>query len=209
MGNGTHWMGLNIENKNCVCFDSYGMLPPEEIISFCKRIPKSHLSYNTKEIQDLNAKKCGFFAIAFIIFLHTNTSEDLYKRSSFFSDLFLLDTKLNNKKLQRFFRLLLNQSTLPILKKLYSQQWFSICHLILYVWKIKKTIKALVYGRENISPNVDKFVRDHGGEPLLEIIISRNVVSSLLTGFMKLISSKFSCFWWIISFEISDQNYIF
>ena len=122
MGNGTHWMGLNIENKNCVCFDSYGMLPPEEIISFCKRIPKSHLSYNTKEIQDLNAKKCGFFAIAFIIFLHTNTSEDLYKRSSFFSDLFLLDTKLNNKKLQRFFRLLLNQSTLPILKKLYSQQ---------------------------------------------------------------------------------------
>ena len=34
-------------------------------------------------------------------------------------------------------------------------------------------------------------MRDHGGEPLLEIIISRNVVSSLLTGFMKLISSKF------------------
>ena len=43
MGNGTHWMALKIENKDCVYFDSYGMLPPEEIITFCKRITKSHL----------------------------------------------------------------------------------------------------------------------------------------------------------------------
>ena len=43
MGNGTHWMALKIENKDCVYFDSYDMLPPEEIITFCKRITKSHL----------------------------------------------------------------------------------------------------------------------------------------------------------------------
>ena len=55
MGNGTHWMALKKENKDCVYFDFYGMLPPQEIITFCKRITKSHLSYNTKEIQDLNA----------------------------------------------------------------------------------------------------------------------------------------------------------
>ena len=57
--------------------------------------------------------------------------------------------------------------------------------------RLKKTTKSLIYGRENISPNVDKFMRDHGDEPILEIIISRNVVSSLLTGSMKLISSQF------------------
>ena len=57
--------------------------------------------------------------------------------------------------------------------------------------RLKKTTKALVYGRENISPNVDKFMRDHGDEPILEMIISRNVVSSLLTGSMKLISTQF------------------
>ena len=39
-GNGTHWLSLKIENRDCVYFDSYGMLPPEEIISFCKRIQK-------------------------------------------------------------------------------------------------------------------------------------------------------------------------
>ena len=57
--------------------------------------------------------------------------------------------------------------------------------------RLKKTTKALVYGRDNISPNVDKFIRDHGDEPLLELIISRNVVSSILTGSMKLISTQF------------------
>ena len=66
-GNGTHRMGLKIQNKDCVYFDSYGILPPEEIISFCKRLSKSHLSNNTKEIQDLSAQTCGFFAMAFLI----------------------------------------------------------------------------------------------------------------------------------------------
>ena len=41
------------------------------------------------------------------------------------------------------------------------------------------------------SPNVDKFLKDHGDEAILEIIISRNVVSSILTGSMKIISSQF------------------
>ena len=57
--------------------------------------------------------------------------------------------------------------------------------------RLKKTTKALIYGRENISPNVDKFMRDHGDEFLLEMIISRNVVSSILTNSMKLISTQF------------------
>ena len=42
-----------------------------------------------------------------------------------------------------------------------------------------------------VGHTVDKFMRDHGDEPILEMIISRNVVSSLLTGSMKLISTQF------------------
>ena len=57
--------------------------------------------------------------------------------------------------------------------------------------RLKKTTRALIYGRDGISPNVDKFMRDHGDEPVLEMIISRNVVSSVLTGSMKLISTQF------------------
>ena len=29
---------------------------------------------------------------------------------------------------------------------------------------LSSSTKALVYGRENISPNVDKFMRDHGDD---------------------------------------------
>ena len=57
--------------------------------------------------------------------------------------------------------------------------------------RLKKTATALILGRRGISPNVDKFLKDHGDEAILEIIISRNVVSSFLTGSMKLISTQF------------------
>ena len=57
--------------------------------------------------------------------------------------------------------------------------------------RLKKTATALIMGRRGISPNVDKFLKDHGDEAILEIIISRNVVSSILTGSMKLISTQF------------------
>ena len=57
--------------------------------------------------------------------------------------------------------------------------------------RLKKTTNALISGRKGISPNVDKFLRDHGDEPITEMIISRNEISSLLIGSMKLISTQF------------------
>ena len=64
--------------------------------------------------------------------------------------------------------------------------------ILLYMFeRLKKTTTSLFLGRRGISPNVDKFMRDHGDEPILEIIISRNVVSSFLTGSMKIISTQF------------------
>ena len=57
--------------------------------------------------------------------------------------------------------------------------------------RLKKTTKALIYCRHRISPNVDKFMRDHGDEPISNLIISRNFVPSVLTGSLKLISAQF------------------
>ena len=52
--------------------------------------------------------------------------------------------------------------------------------------RLKRTTKALFFGRNGISPNVDKFLNDHGDEFILEMIISRNVISSNLTGSLKI-----------------------
>ena len=46
-------------------FGSYGTLPPQEIISFCKRVRQPRLAYNTLEIQNIEALTCGWFAAAF------------------------------------------------------------------------------------------------------------------------------------------------
>ena len=45
--------------------------------------------------------------------------------------------------------------------------------------RLKKTTKALVYERDNISPNVDKFMRDHGDEPLLETTLREIIISKI------------------------------
>ena len=114
-------MGLKIENVDCIYFDSYGYLPPQEIIDFCKRI---HNSYNTKEIQNLSTTTCGFYAFAFLLFLQLKNKiiPDLFSRSSAFSKFFNDNTKYNNKNLQLFYRELPNSSKLQILRRLYNQK---------------------------------------------------------------------------------------
>ena len=55
--------------------------------------------------------------------------------------------------------------------------------------RLKRTTKALFFGRNGISPNVDKF--GDGDEFILEMTISRNVISSILTGSLKILSKQF------------------
>ena len=57
--------------------------------------------------------------------------------------------------------------------------------------RLKRTTEALFYGRNGFSPTVDKFLNDHGDEFILEMIISRNVTSSILTGSLKILSRQF------------------
>ena len=57
--------------------------------------------------------------------------------------------------------------------------------------RILNIAKSLIYGRKGISPSVDRYLREHGDEPIIQIIISRNVVSSLITGTLKVISPQF------------------
>ena len=58
-----------------------------------------------------------------------------------------------------------------------------IYNTICMLRRLKRTTKTLFYGRNGISPNVDNFLKDHGDEFILEMIISRNVISSILTGY--------------------------
>jgi hypothetical protein len=57
--------------------------------------------------------------------------------------------------------------------------------------RIRNTIQSLRGNRVGISPSVDNFLDEHGDEVITEFIISRNVISPLITGTLNLISPNF------------------
>jgi hypothetical protein len=92
---GTHWTGVYYHPLKSYYFDSYGFIAPAELEDKIKPY-----EYNDKDIQDWNSEACGWFAIAFIKFLHDkNNKEIAYKE---FLKLFTSNTKENDKKLKEY-----------------------------------------------------------------------------------------------------------
>ena len=68
-GDGTHWLALLIHGKQCLYFDSFGILPPTEVINFCRRIKNSHLAFSMMAIQHIDAETCGWFGCGLFIYI--------------------------------------------------------------------------------------------------------------------------------------------
>ena len=58
-GNGTHWVAWYKNGKTKYYFDSFGIQPPMELISYLK----SPLHYNTEEIQPRDQVFCGHLCL--------------------------------------------------------------------------------------------------------------------------------------------------
>ena len=91
-GNGTHWVALYIENKHACYFDSFGAIPPVEVIKYCKGLK---LGYNSYIIQDLKSTECGNYCLAYLEYLQYNNGT-LFQDANSFSNLFEHDTTLND-----------------------------------------------------------------------------------------------------------------
>ena len=93
-GNGTHWVAFYYSPVCSYYFDAFGFIAPLEIQN--KITP---YAYNDKQIQNLNISACGFYCIAFIMFLYgKNDIENLYR---VFINLFSNNTKRNDEVLER------------------------------------------------------------------------------------------------------------
>ena len=93
-GNGTHWVALYYNPVCSYYFDAFGFIAPMEVQN--KIIP---YAYNDKQIQNLNSSACGYYCIAFIMFLYGKKDiENLYR---VFINLFSNDTKRNDEVLER------------------------------------------------------------------------------------------------------------
>ena len=121
-GDGTHWLCAVVRGKQCFYLDPFGVLPPTEVIDFCRRIHKSHLAYSTFDIQNIQTETCGFFCCALLIYLHDNPGKDLYLACGEYIGRYSRDTGKNNAVLKSFFRGLPKSRGFKLLNKLYSQK---------------------------------------------------------------------------------------
>ena len=82
---GTHWIALYIKNKNAICFDSFGIAPPDEIILWLERV--KNVSYSKKQLQDIANSACGWYCILFL-YICSNSDDEPMKIIKYIQSLF-------------------------------------------------------------------------------------------------------------------------
>lgn len=97
IGNGTHWTAFYYSSNKSFYFDAFGFPAPIEIEQKLKAY-----KYNKKQIQNLKSTACGFYCIAFILFLNGNKNKELEMRFDLFIDAFSTNTKINDKLLYNY-----------------------------------------------------------------------------------------------------------
>jgi hypothetical protein len=97
IGDGTHWTVLYYSYKHSLYFDAFGFVPPVEVEQKLNRY-----AYNNKQIQNLESTACGYYCIAFIIFMYKRKKIELELGFKLFVDAFSTDTKNNDKLLYKY-----------------------------------------------------------------------------------------------------------
>jgi len=116
-GNGSHWVSLVLNKRFNIYFDSFGELPPTEIIDFSKRCNESKLYYSDKHIQPLRSEFCGWYCLMFLKYIQTNGLNSYQNFIDLFED---FDKSNNDKVLIGLYRKLVPNPKLPVFKKIFK-----------------------------------------------------------------------------------------
>ena len=98
---GSHWVATFVENGKINYFDSFGLLPFQEIVDHAKK-KNLTLVHQNDQIQDLNTTTCGYFCLYFL--------NEMNKGSSYFNLLQVFDvhdTMKNERFIERYFEKIL------------------------------------------------------------------------------------------------------
>ena len=98
----SHWCGLLVSKNDAIYFDSFGCVPPQNVISFVKQKPNIKFGYTNFIIQNLESEKCGFYCIAFSLLLNRSKNKDIYKATNDFIQLFKDNTLENDEILKKY-----------------------------------------------------------------------------------------------------------
>lgn len=101
---GSHWVCFLVEDKEASYFDAFGFQPPEEVKNYLKQyIP---FYYNSKQIQNVLSGVCGWYCLAFAVFMVENHKKyrNLKDRLSAFVSMFSGDVKKNKTILEQYIK---------------------------------------------------------------------------------------------------------
>lgn len=79
-GQGTHWLGLFVDSQGATYFDSFGVMPPDDVEQFIKKKYKGY-RMNTSQIQDIQEGYCGQYVLLFLYYMThmaPNAAEKFY-----------------------------------------------------------------------------------------------------------------------------------
>lgn len=95
VGSGTHWTALYYNSKHSYYFDPFGFIAPTQVEQ-----KLNEYTFNNKQIQNLKSTACGYYCIAFIIFMNKRKN----KKVGFiiFVDEFSTNTEKNDKLLYNY-----------------------------------------------------------------------------------------------------------
>lgn len=183
---GTHWvMVYNIKPYHCVYFDSFGVIPPYDVIKFMKKSKKKCV-YNDIQVQHLNSTACGWFCFYVIDMLnkgndYTNIlleflNFDTVNNEHILSDEYdginggLLDGDLKGEGIRSFFR--------KLGRKIKGVATEGI-----------KRVKGFVGGpRKEAPPQVRKWLSEKGDNKIIDVFICRQPIQSYVNTLLNLLS---------------------
>jgi hypothetical protein len=90
---GSHWVALIYEPLYSIYFDSYGVIPPPEIIN---NIRSKTLYHSNFIIQDENSVLCGWYCIAFLYFIQNSKIKSIKNRFHQYTKMFYNNEEIND-----------------------------------------------------------------------------------------------------------------
>ena len=68
---GSHWVALYLnKRKTPVYFDSFGMVPPLEVIKLIRKSGHDNYLCNSKQVQDIRSGYCGEYCLMFLKYMN-------------------------------------------------------------------------------------------------------------------------------------------
>lgn len=114
-GYGKHWQCLYLNKQTSFYFCSFGNPPPTDVVHYCRNYSK-HLKNNNLIIQNIKSDNCGYFCIAFMLFMVNNNYNYLEFINAFDED----DTTRNDYIVEAIMRLYGNKQPIKEISRFFN-----------------------------------------------------------------------------------------